>query len=88
MTKNQVVRPGGDTFSEAVNIDCILIPSPSLLKIGTFEDLCDWLLEVLLVLVIVEVEPKRTMAATEEPVQDRHELVCALKQCGVFINQE
>lgn len=68
MTENQVVRPGGDAFSEAINIDRILIPGPSLLEVSTFEDLGDWLFELLLVLVKVEVEPKCAMAATKEPV--------------------
>lgn len=88
MTENQIVRSAGDALSEAVYVNCILISGPSLLKVSTFEDFGDWLLELLLVLVKVEVELKRAMAATKEPLEDPHELGGALKQCRVFIHQE
>lgn len=87
MTKDQIVSSCCDAPTELVNI-YILINRDSSLHQVTLKRLCYWLLEILLILVKVQIEPQCPMTATEEPLQNPHELASTHQQGSIFIHKE
>ena len=86
MAEGEIWGPANDSFSECLNIRILTDWNSSLAEVNLRIVFSDRVLLNLLVLVMVTIISKCTVASTKQSLQDTNELTTALDEGYVLIN--